>query len=322
LDAATGEEQWNVTYPALGQLDYDNSPRATPLVHNERVYFFGAFGDLTCANVETGAVEWRVNIRLKFLATDRLPWGTCSSPLVIDDKLIVNPGAPTASLVALDSSTGKVLWTTPGESQGYGSLIVATLGGVRQIVGHTQTKLSGWDPNTGRRLWSLEPRYPGDFNVPTPLAIGNRLLVVTENNGGRLHEFASDGTIIPDPVAFNAKFNPQMSTPVAVGGRVYCINGYLDCFDAADGLARLWRSRDPAFTEFGALLASNDRLLAQGRGGEILLLDTTADGPRIISRTHVVADKEDRDAELLTFPALVDNHLFVRCERELIRADL
>ena len=76
LDAATGDELWTVTYPTIGQLDYDNSPRATPLVHQGRVYFFGAFGDLTCADVETGAIVWRTNIRLKFLATAEMPWGT------------------------------------------------------------------------------------------------------------------------------------------------------------------------------------------------------------------------------------------------------
>ena len=81
----------------------------------------------------------------------------------------------------------------------------------------------------------------GDFNVPTPIVVGDKLLVATENNGGRLYAFADDGTIVAEPVAVNMKLNPQMSTPVAVGERVFCVNGRLDCFDAARGLKQVWR---------------------------------------------------------------------------------
>jgi outer membrane protein assembly factor BamB len=322
LDAATGNELWTITQPTLGQLDYGNAPRATPLVHDGRVYFFGAFGDLVCARVDDGEVLWRQNIRLKFLAVDQLPWGTCSSPLLVEDLIIVNPGAPTAALVALDAETGELRWKTPGEPQGHGSLIVATLGGARQIVGHTKTQLGGWDPATGRQLWSLSPRNQGDFNVPTPVVVGERLLVATENNGGRLYEFAGDGTIMPEPAAVNMQLNPQMSTPVAVGERVYCVNRRVECFDAARGLAPAWRWQDRACGEFGALVASEDRLLVQGRGGELILMDASGHEPRILSRVHVTANAAERDAELFTFPALVGTRLFVRCEGELVCLDL
>ncbi len=322
LDAATGEELWTVAYPAPGQLDYDNAPRATPLIHDGRVFFFGAFGDLTCANSETGAIVWRVNVRLKFLGLDRLQWGTCTSPLAVDDMIIVNPGTPAASIAALNAATGKVLWQTPGEPQGHGSFIVATLGGTRQIVGHTQTQLHGWDLHTGRVLWSLAPRNPGDFNVPTPLVVGDKLLVASENNGGRLYAFADDGTILDDPLCVSAKLNPQMSTPVAVGNLIFCVNGRVDCFDAANGLAQLWTANDRSFTEYGALVASNDRLLVQGRGGELILMNAHKNGPHILSRVQIADGQADRSAELLTFPALVGKRLYVRCESELLCVEL
>lgn len=322
LDANTGDELWTITYPTLGELDYDNSPRATPLIHHGRVYFFGAFGDLTCANMDTGAVLWRTNIRLKFLALDKLQWGTCSSPLAVDDTIIVNPGAPAASLAALDAATGEGRWQTPGEPQGHGSFIVATLGGVRQIVGHTATKLGGWDAKTGRQLWSLSPPNPGDFNVPTPVLVGDKLLIATENNGGRLFAFADDGTILAEPVAINMKLNPQMSTPVAIGDYVFCVNGRLDCFNAAHGLAFIGRTNDRAFAEFGAVVASDDRILVQGRGGELLLLAATASSPRIVSRMHVAASHDDQAAELFTSPTIVGSRVYVRCEREVVCVDV
>jgi outer membrane protein assembly factor BamB len=322
LDAATGEELWSITQPSLGQLDYDNLPRATPLLFQDKVYFFGAFGDLICAEAETGRVVWRTNVRLKFLALDKLPWGTCSSPLLVDDAIIVNPGAPTASIAALDATTGETRWQTPGEPQGYGSLIVATLGGVRQIVGHTQSTLCGWEADAGKLLWSLKPRTDGDFNVPTPIVVGEMLLAATENNGGRLFRFQEGGKIDPEHVAVSAKLNPQMSTPIAVGQRIFCVNRRLDCFDAANELETTWTSRDRVFCEFGAAIASDNRLLVQGRGGELVLIDVANNVPSIISRAATTANKAAASAELLTFPALVGTRLFVRGESEVLCIEL
>lgn len=322
LDASTGKELWSVMQLTVGQLDYDNLPRATPLVYQDWVYFFGAFGDLICAEIETGKVVWRTNVRMKFLALDKLPWGTCSSPLIVDDMIIVNPGAPAATIAALDAATGNVRWQTPGAPQGYGSFVAAKLGGVRQIVGHTQNTLCGWEVSTGRELWSIKPRTDGDFNVPTPVVLGDKLLVATENNGGRLYEFNDEGVINPEHVAVNTKLNPQMSTPVAVGDRVFCVNRRLECFDAGDGLKSTWQVRDRAFCEFGAMVASDDRLLVQGRGGELVLVDVQGEKPRILSRLSFAPDKDSAAAELLTFPALVGTRLFVRFEQEIVCIDL
>jgi hypothetical protein len=118
------------------------------------------------------------------------------------------------------------------------------------------------------------------------------------------------------------RLNPQMSTPVAVGDRVFCVNGQLDCFVAARGLDSVWRAKGRSFCEFGALVASEDRILVQGRGGEFLLFDVAGDAPRVVSRMHVAASPDDQAAELFTFPAIVGSRLYVRCEREVVCVDL
>jgi outer membrane protein assembly factor BamB/ABC-type phosphate/phosphonate transport system substrate-binding protein len=321
LSTETGAELWAVTYPAPGQLDYDNSPRATPLIVGDRAIFFGAFGDLTCADLATGLPLWRMNIRQQFGAMDELPWGTCSSPLVVDDTVVVNPGAPDASLVALSIADGTVKWQTPGEPQGYGSLNLLKLGGGRQIVGHTQTLLCGWNPETGELLWEYQPPNEGDFNVPTPIEIADQLLVCTENNAARLFAFDESGRIVPEPVAVCETLATDTCTPVARDCRVFCASGQLLTLDANDGLKVLAILKDDAFTDYAPLLISAERLLVQARGGELLLVDTTGDEPRIVSRAHLAAD-EDRAADLYTAPAIVGTRLFVRTEREVVCVEL
>ncbi len=316
-DARTGLLLWRVDYPAPGQLDYDNTPRATPLIVGDCVFLLGAFGHLTSADLATGVVLWKMDLREKFGATQEMVWGACSSPLMADGKLIVNPGAPKASLVALDPATGEVVWKTPGEPAGYGSLIVATFSGKRQIVGHDRTSLGGWDIETGERLWEMLPPREGDFNVPTPVVIGDKLLVTTEGNSTRLYAFNKSGTILAEPVAKFRDLAADMSTPVVVGNRLFCVCREMFCLDVTNDLAKKWTAEDEAFTDYAPIIADDQHLLVLGRGGELLLVDATANEYRVVSRTFLFDDPTTREAELYSHPAIVGTKLYVRGENSL-----
>jgi outer membrane protein assembly factor BamB len=317
-----GGAEGEVEVPRQAGLDYDNLPRATPLVDGNLVYLFGAFGDLTCADLETGVTLWRINVIEQFGGESELVWGTCSSPLVVDGKLIVNPGGPEASLVALDPLTGSVIWQTPGDRHAYSSFIVATLGGVRQLVGYDRSSLGGWEIETGRRLWTLKPPHQGDFNVPTPVAADGRLLVATENNYARLYDFDGGGRIVDRPTAVNKSLTPDMSSPLAIGNRAFCVSEHLYCLDLANGLRPIWIGEDDAFSDYAPLIASEDRLLIVGLGGELILLDATADTFRIVSRLKPFTNAKLSQTQLLGYPALVNSRLYLRGEDELVCVEL
>ena len=195
LDAKTGRDRWQVKRLAIGSLDYGNSPRATPLIANGRVYCLGAHGTLLCVEVESGEVIWELNLREKFGSPGELPWGWCGSPLLVNDRLIVSPGTADASLVALDAATGSIVWTCSGNKPAYGSFNIIDVNGRQQIVGYDSKSLGGWNPKSGKRIWSVRPPIDGDFNVPTPLFHNGQLLVATENNGTRSYRFRNDDRI-------------------------------------------------------------------------------------------------------------------------------
>jgi outer membrane protein assembly factor BamB len=312
LDARTGQPVWKVEQLAIGKLDYGNMPRATPWIDGERVFLIGAFGDVHCVELATGKVLWKRNLRKDFEFKGELPWGYCGSPLVVDDKLILQPGGPQASLVALDAETGKLVWKSAGNPPSYGSLIVGQFGGRQQIVGHDATTLGGWDPATGKRLWTLKPSIEGDFNVPTPIAIAGKLLVTTENNGARLYQFDEQGVIVKQPAGEYRKLAPDMSSPVVVGERLFCVNRFLYCLDLSSGLKEVWRARNPALDDYGAIICDDARLLIAGKG-ELLLVDATADQFRLAARTKIF----DEADEIYAHPALVGERLYVRGETSL-----
>jgi len=312
LAADTGQELWTVAYATARQMEFTNAPRAAPVIHGSFVYLLGAFGDLHCVNLHGSRVVWRRNLLKDFHA--KLPaWGTCSTPLVVGDSLVVNPGAADASLVALGLYTGEVIWKTAGGPPAYGSLILGTFGGVRQIVGHDAESLGGWDPNTGQRLWVLLPEKKGDYNVPTPVDCHGRLLVATENNGTRLYGFDPDGRVRPMPLAQTRALAPDTSTPVVVDGLVFGCSHGLFCLDLDENLKTLYCAEgEGAFKEYAAFIAGSGRVLAVTVGGELVLLKAARDGFAPIDRLQVF-----KGTEVWSHPALVGDHLYLRSMSEI-----
>lgn len=313
LSAETGDVVWTHQTLAIGKLDYGNTPRATPLIHDGYVFVLGAFGHLQCLTLEGGTPVWNRNLRDDFGLQKELPWGFCGSPLMVDEKLIVMAGGPEASLVALSPATGDILWKTKGEPPSYGSLIAGIFGGTRQIVGHDATTLGGWDVKSGKRLWSLAPQFEGDFNVPTPIEVDGKLLITTEGNGTRLYQFQKDGTIDPQPLATNKRLTPDMTTPVVVENRLYCVHKTLVGLDVNNDLKQFWQVRDPALGDYASMIASQQRMLIVGRG-ELLLVDITAQRPQIVSRMRVFPNH----TEIFSHPALVGDRLYLRGESSLV----
>jgi outer membrane protein assembly factor BamB len=337
LSATDGKELWAHRTPAAGTLDYGNSPRATPLVHDGLVYLSGAFGDLACVEIATGKAKWTMNVRDEFDATDERKWGTCDSPLIVqaspgrepgESRLIVAPGGKDAALAALDPKTGKPVWKAAGgKPAGYGSFVAAVLGGVLQIVGHDAETLGGWDAKTGKRLWAVKPDRAGDFNVPTPIVLASpgrelgepRLLVTTENNGTRLFAFKAGGVIDPKPVAVNKRLAPDTHTPVVTAGRVFGVWNRLFCLNLADGLKAVYDEGGQAYSAYCAAVATDTRVLVITRAGEFVLLDAAADEYTELGRLAVFGKDEKG---LYAHPAFVGTRAVVRGSGSVVCVEL
>jgi outer membrane protein assembly factor BamB len=317
LDASDGKLIWLVDYPAMGKLDYGRFPRATPVIRDGRVFLLGAFGNLHCVRLADGKILWQRSF-VKDLGGSLSAWGSCATPLIVGDALIVNPGGQKASVVALDCKTGKTRWAAPGNPAAYGSFICATLGGIFQIVGYDSVSLGGWDPKSGERLWTLTPPVEGDFNVPTPLAVDGKLLVATENNGTRLYGFGNDGKILAAPLAQNAELAPDTATPVATNGRLFGCHSGIHCLDLRDQLKPLWHEENDAMDEHATLFASPDRVLAVALSGELFLLSAEGNKCEVLSRLRLFED----DVEVYSHPALVNNRLYIRGSTSICCVDL
>lgn len=318
FNAETGEPIWRINFPAPGNLDFGNAPRATPVIHRDRVYLLSALGELRCVNLANGNVIWKRHLPRAFKA--ELPtWGMCSPPLIVNDLLIVNPGATNASIVALDAATGRTRWTTPGRPAAYSAFISTSINGVSQIVGYDKTSLGGWNPKTGKRLWQVTPPVEGDFNVPTPIAYAEGILVATENNGARFYSCASSEKISCRPSATFADLKPDTTTPVLTNKRLFgATHQTLYCLDVDGGLKPIWQHSEDSLGDHSTFIADDERVLVISLAGELILLDAKSDNYSVLSRMRLFDD----NVELYAHPALVGSRLFARAGSSLICVDL
>lgn len=305
--ASDGKPLWKFVYDAPGRLDYGGSPRASPQIVDGLVYVLGAFGNLHCLELASGSVVWSKHLAAEFGAK-LTSWGMASSPLVIGDALIVNPGAKGASIVALNRHTGALIWKTEGAGSAYASMIFGEFGGTGQIVGYDAESIGGWDPSTGKRLWSIVPDIVGDFNVPTPVPANGGFAVATENNGTRLYGFGPDGVAIGSPSATFPDLSPEIVSPILLAGRLFGYRASLFCLDAEHGLKQVWEADTPGFGPYVSFFGSGKRLLLATSNGELLLLNADAAGFQPISRARLFTSH----ASVYSHPALTGEKLYFR----------
>ena len=174
-DVRTGELLWihkrttrHEDTMAMGKV----GPRATPSIHNGKVYAQGATGFVTCLDAK-GEELWsvdlskRLNIELDELKTSQnytyyvekssLAWGRSGSPLIYKDLCIVTGGGstdgPFTTLLAFDKNSGEEIWTGGENMIAYGSPSIAKLLGRDQITLVAESAAMGFDPDTGKVLW-------------------------------------------------------------------------------------------------------------------------------------------------------------------------
>ena len=91
--------------PSLGINIFRAVPVQPPTFYDQKIYLLGHEGPLFCLEAKTGKVIWQ-----KHLVNDfggRCPtWGYAGAPLVVDGRVVLQTGAESGSLIALDAQTG------------------------------------------------------------------------------------------------------------------------------------------------------------------------------------------------------------------------
>jgi hypothetical protein len=227
LDSVTGKEIWRSSQPITYEMHpaakgHGKGPKATPVVSNATVYTFGISGALSAHDARTGKLKWRHEFLKEYPKTSPL-FGTAMSPLVDSGLVIAHVGGhDKGALTAFDAETGAVKWSNNADGPAYGSPIVVTLAGVRQIVSFMQKDLTGVDFATGRLLWKLPAKTQYDENCNTVVAYKDLLIFSREEQGLSAFRLVKQGAeIVPQQVWNNKEGELYMNTPVLQGNLLF-----------------------------------------------------------------------------------------------------
>jgi len=306
----TGEPVWRHRDPArFWESNGGAGPRATPTINGNRIYTHGATGILNALDARTGAVAWSRNV-----ATDThkpVPgWGFASSPLVIDDLVIV---AATGTLAAYDLATGKPRWFGPSHRGGYTSPHRVMIDGVPQILLQTADGPISVAPADGKLLWEHE--WPGVPIVQPALSADRDILIAAGDamggNGIRRIDVAHGpaGWTVQERWTSRG-LKPYFNDFVVHKGYAFGFDGnILACIDLEDG-TRKWKGGRYGNGQL-VLLPDQDVLLVLSEEGELALVGATPDQFKELARFPAL------DGKTWNHPVLVGDVLLVRNDREM-----
>jgi outer membrane protein assembly factor BamB len=222
FDVATGKRVWETANGRRFSNDRGSGPRSTPTVDGDRVYAFGASGDLSVLEVATGRTIWTVNV-LRTFGGSNIRWGLSESPLVLEDRVLVQAGGRGAGIVALRKTDGSEIWRTQSDEPGYASAVVHEIGGIRQAVFFTGQRAVGVDVRDGRLLWSYNRVANRTANIATPIVRGNRVFLSSDyGTGAALLELTATGRdVSARQVYFTHDMRNHHASSVLVGDHLF-----------------------------------------------------------------------------------------------------
>jgi outer membrane protein assembly factor BamB len=216
---------------------------------NKIVAIFGSEG-LFCFDTK-GDLIWKKDLGPMdsgYYVVTSAQWGFASSPVIVDDKVIVQCDVQTNSFLAVFSLVdGKELWRMPRKDvPTWSTPAVATVDKQKQIIVNGWHHIAAYHFATGKEVWTLDGG--GDIPVPTPV-LGDGVVYLTSGHGRfrpmRAVRLEAKGNITPPQVSqtnasiawVHERQGNYMQTPILVGENVYgCLdNGVMSCFDARTG---------------------------------------------------------------------------------------
>jgi outer membrane protein assembly factor BamB len=320
FDKTTGKEVWRT---ALGEKfieEMGNGPRTTPTVDGDFAYMLDSHGGLYCVNTESGKQVWKVSLTEKF-SIQRPLRGFSTSPIILDDTLIIHGGGKNSAFIGLDKTTGKTLWQTGESIAGHSSPFVAVINGVEQSV-FTISRVVEKDGERqvldesvsvspdGKILWR-GPSLPQIIAMPVFVPPNKVFISSSVEDGCLLIEVLSNGTV--DTVWHNKEMRNHFNSSIYYKDHIYGFSSStLKCLEA-ETAQRKWSTR--GFGK-GSLIIADDKLLVLSDRGKLAMIEATSDGYNELAQAQVIEGKS------WTSPTFAEGKIYLRNQKEMACYDL
>ncbi len=339
LDKNSGDMVWQQVAcsgkPAVRR--HSKSSHANPTVATNGEFLIAFFGSegLYCYDMN-GTLVWKKDLGLLdsgWFLDPGYQWGFGSSPIVFQDRVIVQCDIQKGSFVAsFDIRTGDEVWRTDrAEIPTWPTPVVHQFGDLPMLITHGTRAARGYDARDGQLLWSI----PGHSEIvaPTPIVAHDLIFVCSgyspvqpilairptaRGEIGIPDSAREDGTRLPetDPqIAWSVlRGGPYMQTPLAYGDYLYvCSNsGILTCYEAVSG-TEVYKKR---ISGTGTMAFTASPVAADG-----YLYFTAEDGIVYVVRAGAEFVQESANpmgATTMATPAISENTFYGRTVKGLI----
>ena len=313
FDVATGKEVWATSHGGAFRNDRGDGPRGTPTIDGDRVYALGGNGDLSALEVRTGKIVWTKNV-LKEFGGSNITWGISESPLVLGNKVLVNPGGPGASIVALNKADGSVIWKSQSDKAGYSSGVPVEINGATQVVFFTSERAVGLDAKDGRLLWDYSRPANNVANVATPIVRANRVFISSDyGTGGGVVEIKPDNKA--QEIWFTKDMKNHHSSSVLIGDYLYGFSSTILTAIKFDTGEIAWRDRSVGK---GSLVYADGNLYCFSENGVVGLVEATPAGYKENGRFRIPQDS----LPTWTHPVVAGGRLYLRDQDTIYAFDV
>ena len=328
LDKKTGEVLWQKTLhegtPAIKRHTKATHANSTPATDGQRFAVFLGSQGLHVLDME-GKPLWKKDfgkLKSSFFMVPAAEWGFAASPILHEDKLIVQVDVLGDSFVAaFNADNGEEIWRTKRDDYPtWSTPAVAPHGDGLQVVVNGYKHRGGYDYATGAELWKMSGG--GDIPVPTPF-VAHDLIFFSSAHGAEAPVIAikpgATGDLTPDEegktgdgVAWLAERSASyMPTPIVYGDLLYVGRdaGILVVFDAKSG-EEVYKERlakGPGFT--ASPVAGDGKLYFPDENGVVYVVQA--------GKTFEKLAQNPLGETVLASPAISDGKLYFRARSHL-----
>lgn len=243
FERATGKTLWEKSidavlpedeYTGMGVPEHGYASH-TPVSDGKNVYvFFGKSG--VYAYDLDGKELWHASVGTR---SDDRAWGSSSSPIVVNDVLVVPAGAETRAVVGLDKNTGKELWKSESDGLGnvWGTPALSKIDETRtDVVIGAPNEIWAINPATGKLKWYCTAMATDQFNSSVVVSDGIIYAVEGRGGGSIAVKAGGKGDVTASNVVWKGSDTNRFATPLVYEGRMYLISGgTAKCLNVADG---------------------------------------------------------------------------------------
>jgi outer membrane protein assembly factor BamB len=314
---------------AMGRAWTGSSPesRATPTVEGNRVYTCSGFGDLACFDATIGKMIWSYKASELNKGTYG-SWGIAESLLIDGNKIYFSPGGPETMTLALNKTTGTILWKSVSlnDKPGYVSPILINYAGRKMIVNVSLGHVFGVDASNGEILWKVSHTQSSDHDdlikCTTPLYKEGMVYVTGGyNTGGMMVRIADDGKSAKVEWT-DATLDNHHGGVVLVNGFIYGSNwlnngdGNWCCIDWKSG-KKMWEEH---WNGKGSIISADDMLyIYEERKGNVGLLKVNPGKFDLVSSFTVT---QGNAGPFWAHPVIHNGILYLRHTNALLAYDI